>query len=296
MLAVADRELKMYKLELLWTIPSALLCEVANGTELWHRRLGHIGLTSMQRLHKMVDGFGSCKAGSGTQVCTTCIQGKQTKLPHNQERRSAKRPLELVHSDLCGPVNPQSYDGKRYVVTFIDDFTHFAVVYNLSKKSETFQAFKMFEAMATAHFGKKISRFRCDNGREYLSTEMKRHFEEKGIQWEFTIRHTPQQNGVAEWMNRTILEKARCMLLGSCLRKAYWSEAVLAAAYLINRTPTNALSNEVLVELWFGGRPNPKKLRVFGCRAYLKLPSALVKGKFDSRTIKCHLLGYCANC
>lgn len=109
-LAVAYRELKMYKLELLWTIPSALLCEVANETELWHRRLGHIGLTSMQRLHKMVDGFGSCKASSGTQVCTTCIQGKQTKLPHNQERRRTKRPLELVHNDLCGPVNPQSYD------------------------------------------------------------------------------------------------------------------------------------------------------------------------------------------
>jgi transposase InsO family protein len=168
------------------------------------------------------------------------VEGKQTKLPHTQERKRAHRPLELIHSNLFGPVNPQSYDGKRFVLSFIDDNTHFTVVYLLKSKSEVSQCFKKYEAMATAHFGLKISRFRCDNGGEYISSELKEMFEEKGIQFEFTIHYTPQQNGVAERMNRTIVEKARCMLLESGLKKGFWTESVLTAVYLINRSPTAA--------------------------------------------------------
>jgi hypothetical protein len=77
-----------------------------------------------------------------------------------------------VHSDLCGPVTPESYDKKKYVMTFIDDFTHFTVVYLLQEKSEVFQCFKNYKAMATAHFNNKLSRFRCGNGEEYVSKEM----------------------------------------------------------------------------------------------------------------------------
>lgn len=295
-LAVATRDVKMYKLHLSWEESYAHVCEVEIGAELWHRRLGHIGRTSLQNLQKLVDGIGPFdQQGKHTRLCSTCVQGKQTKLPHNETRQRATRPLQLVHSDLLGPVTPTTYDGKRYVLTFIDDFTHYTVAYLLSTKSETFKCFKLYEAMATAHFGTRISRFRCDNGREYLSTAMRQHFDERGIQYEFTIRHTPQQNGVAERMNRTIMEKARCMLLESNLRKSLWGEAVLAAVYLTNRSPTSALVGAVPAELWHGERPNLKKLRVFGCVAYLKIPGALVGSKLNSKTMKCHLLGYCAN-
>lgn len=98
----------------------------------------------------------------------------------------------------------------------------------------------MFEAMATAHFNMKISRFRCDNGYEYISSEIKQVFESRGIQFKFTIRYTQQQNGIAERMNCTILQKARCMLLNSKLEKVFWSEAVQTAIYLINRSPISS--------------------------------------------------------
>lgn len=121
------------------------------------------------------------------------------------------------------------------LVTFIDDFTHFTAVYVMKAKSEVFNCFKIYEAMATAHFNSSLRRFRCDNGREYISTEMRKHFEEKGTTFQFTIRYTPEQNGVAERMNRTICEKARCLFLGSKLSKKFWSDAVRAAVFLINR-------------------------------------------------------------
>lgn len=255
--------------------------------------MGHIDRTGL--LNKIVDGIELKSKEEVMYICKNCVQGKQTKLPHVKKRPKTKRPLQLIHSDFFGPVNPESYDGKRYVLTFIDDFTHFTVAYSVKSKSEVFRHFKMLESMTTAHFNLKISRFRCDNGREYISKEIKDHFEEKRIQFEFTIRYTPQQKGVAERMNRTIVEKARCMLLNSKLKKSFWTEAVLTAVYLINRIPTNALENKVPAEIWYGERPNLENLKVFGCTAYLHIPKELVSGKFESRTKECYMLGYCKN-
>lgn len=165
---------------------------------------------------------------------------------------------------MFGPVNPTSYNEKRYILTFIDDYTHFTVAYALAAKSEVFRYFQMYQAMTEAHFNKKISRFRCDNGREYISREIKDYFEKCGIQCEFTIRHTPQLNGVAEWLNRIIAEKARCMLHGLQVQKHFWTEAVMMTAmYLINRSPTEALKNKIPAELWYGDRPNLKKIKTF---------------------------------
>lgn len=243
----------------------------------------------------MVNGINIDPKEKDMEICPQCVEGKQAKLPHIQRHVRAKRPLQLVHSDLFGPINPDSYDGKRYILTFIDDYSHFTVAYPLKAKSEVFHYFKIFEAMATAHFNVKVSRFRCDNGREYVSTDIKEFFEERGIQFEFTIRYTPQQNGVAERMNRTITERARCMLLDSKLGKSLWTEAVLSAVYVINRSPTDALNNMVPAEVWYGDKPNLEKLRVFGCLAYLHLPKVLVGGKFESKTKKCFFVGYCTN-
>lgn len=200
--------------------------------------------------------------------------------------------------DKTGPSNntdPTSYDGYSYIIIFLDDYTHFTVAYMLSSKAEVFHYFKIYEAMDTAHFNCKLSRFRCDNGREYVSNEMKHHFEEKGIVFGFTVRYTPEQNGVAERLNRTICEKARCLLLNCELSKSFWSDAIRTAVYLLNRSPTSALNGEVSATLWYGVKPNLKKLKVFGCLAYLHLSKQLVVGKFDSRTLPCLMIGYVTN-
>jgi hypothetical protein len=96
-------------------------------------------------------------------------------------------------------------------------------------------------------------------------------------------------------MNRTIVEKVRCMLLESGLRKVFWTESVLTAVYLINRSPTAALEKSIPAELWYGQKQNLQKLRVFGSLVYLHIPNEITKGKFDTRTKKCIMLGYCPN-
>lgn len=262
--------------------------------EIWHRRFGHFNYESIKKILSQ-DKEHKVNLSKNVEKCWTCVEGKQTKLPHNQHRIRAKRPLQLIHSDLIGPINPVSYDKKKYVLTFVDDYTHFAAAYIIESKTEVLKFFKKYEAMATAHFNSKVSRFRCDNGREYISNEIVKYFEEKGIQFEFTIRYTPEQNGVAERMNRTILERARCMILGCNLGKAFWSEAVLAAVYLINRSPTSALNEDVPVRKWFNEPIKLSKLKVFGCIAYLHMPKELITEKFESRSKKCYFIGYCPN-
>lgn len=295
-IAIAVRKTKLYELTFSDDTEEVNICRAGHSAELWHKRMGHISNSALTKLKELVDGIDFDITDEILGPCQYCVEGKQCKLPHNQERVRAKRPLQLVHSDLFGPIDTASYDGKRYVLTFIDDYTHFTVAYPLKQKSEVFHHFKMFEAMATAHFGIKLSRFRCDNGREYTSTEMKDHFEERGIQFEFTIRYKPQQNGVAERINRTIIEKSHCMLLNSKVSKSLWTEAVVAAVYLINRSPTSALMQKAVpAELWFGEKPKLGKIRIFGCVAYLHVPSELNHSKFESRTKKYLMVGYCTN-
>lgn len=180
-LAVGNRRGRMY--EVIARKPTEMISLTAETKEIWHKRLGHPSDSSLEKLENLVTGITNSKLDSN--VCGICMQGKQCKLPHNQQRVRASRPLQLVHSDLCGPISPESYDGRKYMMTFVDDYTHFTVVYLLQSKSEAFKYFKIYEAMSTAHFNTRLSRFRCDNGREYISTEMKNYFEEKGIQFEF---------------------------------------------------------------------------------------------------------------
>lgn len=288
--ATAHHTNKLYKLVLCTSCETASLSSECE--ELWHKRFGHIGKTSIQKLSTMVHGL---KEETSKTVCEPCAEGKSTKLPHNVSRKRATRPLELIHTDIFGPVTPTSYDDKRYVLVFTDDYTHFTAAYPMERKSDTFQHLKIYEAMVSAHFQRKISRLRCDRGGEYVSTAFKSYCQEKGIQIEYTIAYTPEQNGVAERMNRSIVEKARCMLLSSSLPKTLWSEAVKTAVYLLNRSPTSALKDSVPATLWYGQKPSVEKLKIFGSTAYLHTPKQLSKGKFDSRTRKLFLVGYCTN-
>ena len=228
------------------------MCSVIENTDIWHKRLGHSSYENVKKLSGYNDEYGlqiKSITVSGMEKCVACIEGKQAQMPHNEKRARATRPLQLINSDVVGPISPTSYGNKRYLVTFIDDCTHFMAVYAMEANSEAFSYFRIFEAMAIAHFGTKLSRFRCDNGGEYVSREMNGQFERKGIQIEFTIRYTPQQNGVAERANRTILEKARCMLLGRRVDKKLWTEAVRTAVYLINRSPTSCVDGKVPAHL-----------------------------------------------
>uniref|UniRef100_A0A8D8QIU2 Copia protein n=1 Tax=Cacopsylla melanoneura TaxID=428564 RepID=A0A8D8QIU2_9HEMI len=246
----------------------------------------------MLKLSQLVDGF-DLKEKPSLEVCEICIESKQTKLPHKTERIRASRPLELIHSDICGPINPESYDEMKYFITFVDDYSHFVQIRLMKNKSDAFECFQNYVAEAESQFNLKISRLRCDNGGEYKSNHFTHFCMEKGIKLEFTMPYTPEQNGVSERFNRTIVEKARAMLLEAKCGKELWGEACMAACYVINRIPTSA-TEKVPAEIWFNHRQNISKLRVFGCVAYLHTPKQFCS-KFGSKTRKYIFVGYCAN-
>lgn len=230
------------------------------------------------------------------QICEACICGKQARLPFAKAKSKVhiNRPLFIIHSDVCGKINPSTIDNKNYFVSFIDEYTHYTVVYLITYKSDVLNAFKDFVAKSEVHFNLKIENLYCDNGREYLSNEFKLFCSEKGITFHLTVPYTPQQNSVAERMNRTITEMARALVIAAELPKTFWGEAVLTAVYLINRSPTKALkTNKTPYELWHNQKPLIKHLRVFGSTVYVHNKTR--DGKFDSKSYKGILVGYDPN-
>lgn len=294
---VAKLKNDLYELQLEIVRPSANSClKIDKMKDTWHRRLGHLNQQYVYKLqqHKMVDGMGIVQRE--IDFCEFCVQGKQCHLPFSGTRSSTKRPLERIHCDVCGPINPISYDGKKYFVTFMDDYTHFTVVFLIQAKSDVFKYFKEYEEMASAKFGAKIHIFRSDLGKEFFSNEQMAYYKSKGIQLESNVAYTPELNGVAERFNRTVVEKARTMLLESKLSKEMWSEAILTATYLINRSPTAALKeNTTPAEKWYGVKPNLNKLRIFGCQAFVLIPKPKRKSKMDAKSKVCLMLGYSPN-
>lgn len=225
--------------------------EINKANELWHRRFGHLGERNLTSLISggIVDGMKSKHGKKQQVICEPCVAAKQTRNPFalRLERRTS-RVLELVHSDVCGPVTPASWNGARYFVSFIDDWSRFTVVYLIESKDEVAGCFKDYEAQATAKFGCKITRLRSDNGGEYVGKEMRLFCRQQGIKMEFTVPYSPEQNGVSERMNRTLVEKARSMLFDSGISKTFWGEAIETAAFLTNRSPASAIDQKVTVE------------------------------------------------
>ena len=145
--------------------------------------------------------------------------------------------------------------------------------------------------MAETETGLKIKCLRSDNGGEYEDNEFKKYYAESGIRMEKTIRKTPQQNGVAEHMNRTLNECARSMRIHAGLPKMFWADAVNTVAYLINRGTSIPLDREPLEETWSGKEVNLSFLKVFGYVSYVYIDS-VDRSKLDLKSIKCTFIGY----
>ena len=170
--------------------------------------------------------------------CKGCLAGKMCRKPFPAvgDIRSMQR-LQLVHSDVCGPMHMPSIGGAKYFVTFIDNYTRCCAAHFMRHKSEVLEKFIEFEASITNSVGKAIGTLRMDNGSKYLSTELQNYLKEKGIRHELTVPHSPQQNG----MNQTLVESARSMIAHVALSDTFWAEAVCTAAYVRNHLHTTVL-------------------------------------------------------
>ena len=166
------------------------------------------------------------EAGAADEICGPCALGKHHRSPFKTSSSKTNRPLALLHTDLCGPLPVASIGGSRYFVTVLDDNTNLSVVKCLALKSNTPAATKEIITMLETQSGLKTQRLRCDNGYEYINEDLTTYCKEKGIKMETTVRYTLEQNGKAERLNRTLMEKARPMLIDGGLSKTYWAEAL----------------------------------------------------------------------
>ncbi|KAH9680700.1 hypothetical protein KPL71_026653 [Citrus sinensis] len=189
---------------------------------------------------------------------------------------------------LPGVNSVLSHGGARYFITFIDDFSRKVWVYVLKQKNEALEKFKDWLTLMENQTERRVKRLRTDNGLEYCLNEFNQFCIKKGIARHKTVRHTPQQNGLAERMNMTLVEKVRCMLFNANMSKHFWAEAVTTAAYLVNRSPSSALQFKTPQELWSGKPPDLSNLRIFGCLPYTHIN----QGKLEPKAIKGYFIGY----
>jgi hypothetical protein len=181
-----------------------------------------------------------------------------------------------------------SHGGAHYMLIIIDDYSHQVWPYFLKHKSDAFESFKTWKVMVEKQAERNLKVLRTDNGLEFCSVDFKSFCRKEGIVRHHTIAPMPQQNGVAEGMNRTIISKAHYMLSNSGLSRKFWAEAASTACHLINCSPSTAISKKTLIEVWSGSPYDYSQLRVFGCTAYAHVDN----GKLEPRAIKCIFLGY----
>ncbi|KAJ0746343.1 putative RNA-directed DNA polymerase [Helianthus annuus] len=252
---------------------------------LWHSRLGH---PSDQVLAVLKDNFDVKSVEHGP--CDVCHRAKQIRVPFPISDHKTKSVGELIHLDLWGPYKVTSYEGFKYFLTVVDDFSRTVWCYLLTSKTEVFDNLCSFYELVLTQFEKKIKVIRSDNGTEFVNNQMNIFCKNKGILHQTSCAYTPQQNGVVERKHRHLLNTARALMFQSNLPLKYWSDCILTAVYLINRLPSSVLNGRSPYEVVYGFKPSLVHLRNFGCLCFSTVLSE--SDKFAYHADKCVLIGY----
>ncbi len=203
----------------------------------------------------------------------------------------ASQLLEIVHNNVCRPMRTTLHGGGQYFFTFINNFSRKTHVYFLKAKGKVFEKFKQYKVLVENEIGHKIKVLRSNNKGEFVSKKFNAFLMKCGIQRQTSVAYSPQQNGVAEHASRTIMECARSMILAQGLELEFWGETVNKAVYIRNQCPTKAFDSKTLREAWSGRKPDVSRLRVFGCKAFARVPSEKMT-KLESKSMPCVFLGY----
>ena len=262
----------------------------------WHKRLCHYSSKTIKEMIKKSKAKGlkidDATLNAAEPPCRICALTKKTNDPFPKQSHTRDNiPGRTLHVDLCGPMETTSTSGSRYVMPVTDDFSRYTIAYFLNKKSDALEnlsrAINFFERQS----GNKVTNIRADNGGEFTSIAAKEIFSKAGITLMTSVPYCPQQNGVAERKNRTLMEATRAMLRTASLPKNFWQYAMSAAVHAINRLSSSSNDGRSPYELWNGRVPDIGYMRVFGCRAYAYIPKQK-RRKMDDRAVSCIFLGY----
>lgn len=261
---------------------------------LWHRRLGHVGMSTIEKLLKLDLVVGMPKLNLKLDsVCEACQLGKQTRKSFkNKNFISTSMLLELLHLHLCGPSRTTSLGGKSYAFVIVDDFSRYTWTLFLAHKNDAFDHFKVFVKKVENEKNLFIKQIRSDHGTEFQNENFSNFCQDKGIGHNFSCPRTPQQNGVVERKNKTLVEIARTMLCEHSLPKYFWAEAMNSACYIINRVSIRPILKKTPYELWRGRKLNISYFRTFGTKCFIHNNGKDNLGKFDAKSDKGIFLGY----
>jgi transposase InsO family protein len=228
---------------------------------------------------------------SQIEDCTICKQAKATHLPLGKIKvnLTAKNFGDVIHTDVWGKAPSATRQGRNYFITFTDEATRYTVTYLLRTKSEAFDAYKSFEAWAiTQQHCTAIKVLHSDCGGEYLSGAFDKHLAKAGTVRRLTTHDTPQLNGIAERLNRTLMERVRALNHSSGLPTSLWGEALRHATWLKNRSATHKLDGKTPFEALYGRPPNLSTLRIWGSPVWVHNAT---RSKFDARAREARWIG-----
>ena len=269
------------------SIPNPLHC---SPQDLWHLRFGHASSTILRKLRYIKSYFDSTH-------CITCIRAKQTRKPFYPSERKVTRKLERIHSDICGPY-PTSKGKSVYVLTFLDEFTHWCWTVTIPDKSSATvcREYRYLIKQIETESDLKIKYLRTDGGGEYEG-DLTPVLKDLGVKHEPTSPHSPQSNGKAERLNRTLNNYARAMLYQANMPKSFWAESITTAAYILNRLPSDAIDDAIPFELWHQKSlsiHDLKSIKPFGCmvEAHVSKTRRKKLSKMDMRSTTGCFIGY----
>ncbi|GJV69999.1 putative ribonuclease H-like domain-containing protein, partial [Tanacetum coccineum] len=271
-----NRSTNLYTINLHEMASASPICLMARATStkswLWHQRLSHLNFDTINDLAKndLVTGLPKFKYHK-EHLCPSCEQGKSKRASHPPKPvPNSKQRLHLLHMDLCGPMRIASINGKRYVLVIVDDYSRYTWVHFLRSKDEVRSELKTFPEAITVLLQSPVIIIRTDNGTEFKNQILKEYFDSVGISHQASSVRTPQQNGVVERRNRTLVEAARTMLIFSRAPLFLWAEAIATACYTQNRSIIHRRFNKTPYELINGRKPDISFLHVFGALCYPK--------------------------
>ena len=277
-----------------------------------HHHLEHGNATGIKAMAKNgVKGIDRVK--TDISHCVGCTVAKGPRAPlHKHDQSRASQLLEIVHSDIIGPLKVPSIGGARYIITFTDDYSNWTVQYTIRNKSEALDRFKKYKAAAERHTAKvlknlhvheymnygddmadqnKFKILRSGNGGKYLSNDFKTFLKENGIKYKHLVAHPPQQDGVSKCTNRIPLNLVRTMIHEKRIEKRFWAEAFATAVYVCNRVTSCTLPPDTTpFHIWHKAKPNLSQLREFGAKCKYVVPKEKVK-KLDPRVRNALRLG-----
>jgi hypothetical protein len=273
-----------------WLIkPTALLRERVS-VEQWHSRLGH---PAFRIVRQVLSSYHLPISKNKTlPVCHACQLDKSHRFPFSFSSSRSSFPLELIFTDVWGPAPKLSYNGNRYYVCFVDDFSKFIWLFLITSKSDVYNIFLRFQLFVERQFDRKIKCVQSNWGGEFR--KLNTFFQSLGIRHRLPCPHTHHQNGSVERKHRHIVETGLTLLASASLPQKYWDEAFLTATYLINRLPSPVTSNKSLLEFLFQQTPDYTFLNNFGCACWPHLHPYNTH-KMDFRSTRCIFLGYSLN-